>query len=149
MRGEKPGHTLQPTALVNEAWLKLNGWDGADWNDRAHFLAIVAQAMREILVEHARRRNAIKRGGNAQRIDFDERLAVVAWDMDRIIAVHELIEQLKEWEPRQAQVVELRFFLEMSEEEVAAVLRVQPRTVRRDWRMAKAWLRGQIDRPPQ
>jgi RNA polymerase sigma factor (TIGR02999 family) len=133
---EQQGHTLHATALVHEAYLKLAG-SGMPASDRAHFLAIAARAMRQVLVDHARRRKAIKRGGDMVATTLTDGGAQVDFRPDEIIALDEALEQL---EPRQRQVVEFRFFAGMEEKEIAEVLGVSDRTVRREWVKARAWL---------
>ena len=133
---EQQGHTLHATALVHEAYLKLAG-SGMPASDRAHFLAIAARAMRQVLVDHARRRKAIKRGGDMVATTLTDGGAPVDFRPDELIALDEALEQL---EPRQRQVVEFRFFAGMEEKEIAEVLGVSDRTVRREWGKARAWL---------
>ena len=141
LRDEKPCHTLQPTALVHEAFLRLADRRSLDLNDRGPFRAAAAQAMRRILVDHARRKNAEKRGGDRKRVSLDEGLGISdAGEVD-LLALHEALEGLAEFDARQARVVELRFFGGQGEEETAETLGVSLRTVQGDWRMARAWLR--------
>jgi RNA polymerase sigma factor (TIGR02999 family) len=148
MRGERAGHTLHPTALVHEAYLKLLGGVEVDFEDRAHFLGVAARAMREILVDAARRRQAQKRGGEWQRTTLDgealglEAPLVEVLDLDRALA------GLERLESRLRQVVELRFFGGLTEEETAAALEVTARTVRRDWVKARAWLYKELYQAP-
>lgn len=145
LRGERIGHTLQPTALVNEAFLRLVGQNRADWQHRGQFIGIAAQLMRRILVDYARQRAAGKRAGSAVTLD-EERLSPGA-GMDRteeILAVEEVLGRLTELDPQQAHVVELRYFGGLSVEETAEALSISPRTVKRDWAMARAWLRAQL-----
>jgi RNA polymerase sigma factor (TIGR02999 family) len=134
--GEQPGHTLHATALVHEAYLKLAG-SGMPASDRAHFLAIAARAMRQVLVDHARRRKAVKRGGDMVCTTLTDSGGQVEFRPDELIALDEALEQL---DPRQRQVVEFRFFAGMEEKEIADVLGVSDRTVRREWVKARAWL---------
>jgi RNA polymerase sigma factor (TIGR02999 family) len=144
LRRERPGHTLQTTALIHEAYLRLIDAKDVDWQDRAHFFAIAANLMRRILVEHARRRDAYKRGGSQVRVQFDEALAVAdETDVD-LLAIDEALNRLAAIDPQQARVVELRFFSGLSVEETAAALGVSPKTVKRDWSVARAWLRREI-----
>ncbi len=142
LKSERADHTLQATALVNEAYLKLAGGVNVQWKDRTHFFAIAAEVIRHVLVDHARAARAIKRGGRASRFSLHEadQLLNIAERID-IIAVHEAIEHLRELSPRQARVVDLRFFGGLCIEETALVLNVSPRTVKDDWRFARAWLR--------
>jgi len=145
MRGRSAGQTLQPTALVHEAWMKLAASEAADPNDRAHFMAIAATAMRQILVDHARGRAAIKRGGGARRLsidDFDAPDRVAA--PDQVLIIDECLRRLARLDPRQAQVVEMRVFSGMTVEEVATALSMSTRTVELDWRMARAWLADEL-----
>ena len=140
MRKERPGHTLQTTALVNEAYLRLADYKKMRWQSRSHFFAVAAQVMRRILVEQARSKNFAKRGGGAQRISLDETAIVSAGRSEEVIAVDEALTDLESWDPRKGKIVELRFFGGLSIEETAEVLRVSPTTVQREWRSAKAWL---------
>ena len=137
---ERPGHTLQTTALVNEACVRLIGAGNIDWRDKAHFFAIAAKTMRQVLMQHARLRCAEKRGGSAVRVEFSE-ASIPSPMRDRdLIALDDALNCLAENDPREAKVVELRFFGGLSEEEIAHVLRVSDRTVRREWDHAKVWL---------
>lgn len=144
LRRERAGHTLQTTALINEAYLRLIGARDVRWQSRAHFFAIAANLMRRVLVEHARRRDAGKRGGSQVRVQLDEALAVAdETDVD-LLAVDEALDRLAAVDPQQARVVELRFFGGLSVEETARALGVSPKTVKRDWSVARAWLRREI-----
>jgi RNA polymerase sigma factor (TIGR02999 family) len=144
LRRERPGHTLQTTALINEAYLRLIDAKDVRWQSRAHFFAIAANLMRRVLVEHARRRDAGKRGGSQVRVQLDEALAVAdETDVD-VLAVDEALDRLAAVDPQQARVVELRFFGGLSVEETARALGVSPKTVKRDWSVARAWLRREI-----
>jgi RNA polymerase sigma factor (TIGR02999 family) len=138
MRRERSDHSLQTTALVNEAYLRLVDCTRMQWKDRAHFFAVSAQLMRRILVDHARRRN-VKRGRGVPHVPFDE-TAVVGEELHTLVALDDALNALAEIEPRKVRVVELRFFGGLSEEEIAHVLKVSPVTVRRDWSSAKIWL---------
>jgi RNA polymerase sigma factor (TIGR02999 family) len=143
MRKEAAGRTLQTTALVNEAYLRLVDMKNAGWHDRVHFFAVSAQVMRRILVDAARARGAAKRGGAAERVadfDLDQAPSVDTGRAAELAAVDEALEELSRMDPRKARVVELRFFGGLSVEETAEVLRVSPQTVMRDWKLAKAWL---------
>ena len=142
LHAERDGHTLQPTALVHEAWLRLMRQHGADWQNRSQFYAIAAQIMRRILVDHARRRLASKRGDGAAMLDIDELADVIASPMpdDRLVSLNTALEQLSVLDERQARVVELRFFGGLSVEETADVLTLSPTTVKREWATARAWL---------
>lgn len=140
MRRERPGHTLQTTALVNEAYLRLAAYKKMRWQSRAHFFAVAAQVMRRILVEQARSKNFAKRGGGAEKISLDETVVVSAGRSAEVIAVDDALTELESWDPRKGKIVELRFFGGLSIEETAEVLKVSPTTVQREWRSAKAWL---------
>jgi RNA polymerase sigma factor (TIGR02999 family) len=138
MAGQPTGHTLQTTALINEAYLKLVGQEDKRWQNRAHFFGVAAQAMRHILVDYARARHAAKRGGEARAVSLDD-LATTEKTAE-LLALDDALKSLAELAPRQSQVVELRYFGGLSVEETAEVLKVSTVTVTRDWRMAKAWL---------
>jgi RNA polymerase sigma-70 factor, ECF subfamily len=143
MRRERPGGTLQPTALVHEAYVKLINQRAANWQNRAHFFAIAAQQMRRILLEHARSRRAQKRGGGYLSIALDESLKLSADNADNIddvIALDEALHALEALDSQQARIVELRFYVDLSVEETAEVLGIGSATVKRDWAMARAWL---------
>jgi RNA polymerase sigma factor (TIGR02999 family) len=140
MRHQAPGHTLQTTAVVNEAYLRLIDQPGIDWQDRAHFFAVAAQAMRYLLVDHARSQHAAKRGGAAQHMELDE-VAVIAPERSaEMLALDEALGRLAALDPRQGQIVELRYFGGLSLEETAEVMGISSITVRREWGKAKAWL---------
>ncbi|HEU4509773.1 MAG TPA: sigma-70 family RNA polymerase sigma factor [Pyrinomonadaceae bacterium] len=145
LRRERPGHTLQPTALVHEAYLRLAGAQDVPWQNRTHFFAIAATLMRRILVEHARKKAASKRGGAEIRLTLDENLAGADKGID-LLAVDQALERLAAIDAQQARVVELRFFSGLSVEESAEALGVSPRTVKRDWSVAKAWLHRELSR---
>jgi RNA polymerase sigma factor (TIGR02999 family) len=140
MAGQRAGHTLQTTALIHEAYLKLVGQGERRWQNRAHFFGVAAQAMRHILVDYARARHADKRGGEAQAVSLDEATAKAGTQAAEIVALDDALRRLAEVAPRQSRVVELRYFGGLNVEEAAEVLKVSPETVTRDWRMAKAWL---------
>jgi RNA polymerase sigma factor (TIGR02999 family) len=140
---ERAGHTLQPTALVHEAYLRLVDQEQRDWVDRGHFLALAATAMRRVLVHHAERRAAAKRGGDLRRVTLPAELA--GEDLPDMIALDRALERLAAIDPRGAQVVELRFFGGLSNEEAAGVLGLSSRTVEREWRVTRAWLRRELD----
>jgi RNA polymerase sigma factor (TIGR02999 family) len=144
MRGERASHTLQTSALVNEAYLRLAGHEDIQWQNRSHFFAIAAQAMRRILVDHARRSNNQRRGGNAHKVPLDESLIVSAERAAAVVALDDALARLAEVAPRKSQLVELRFFGGLSIDETAEVLNVSPGTIMRDWTFAKAWLRREI-----
>jgi RNA polymerase sigma-70 factor, ECF subfamily len=139
MQRERPGHSLQATALVNEAYMRLVDYKGMQWQNRAHFFAVSAQLMRRILVEHARRHN-LKRGGNIPHVSLED-VAIVAGDRDTdLVLLDEAMNTLAKFDARKAQVVEMRFFGGLSVEETAEVLNVSSITVMRDWSTAKTWL---------
>lgn len=144
MDRERQGHTLQTTALINEAYLRLLGQRQVDWNSRTHFYAVVAQVMRHVLIDHARSRLYLKRGGEAQRVPFDEATLMSTERATELMALDEALTTLAELDARKARVIELRYFGGFSLEETAAVLGVSVMTVRRDWRAAKAWLFQQV-----
>jgi RNA polymerase sigma-70 factor (ECF subfamily) len=146
MAGERRGHSLQTTALINEAYLRLIDVQRVNWQDRAHFLAMAARLMRRVLVDHARGRGYQKRGGGALRVTFDE-LGIPAQDRAaNLVALDDALEDLAKADARKSSVVELRFFGGLSVEETAAVLQVSVETVMRDWKFAKAWLLRAIAR---
>jgi RNA polymerase sigma-70 factor (ECF subfamily) len=140
MAGERPGHSLQATALVNEAYLRLVNAKGVAWQDRAHFLAIAARVMRHILVDHARSRQYQKRGGTAVRVTLDEALVVATEPDQDFVALDDALTALAVVDARKSQVVEMRFFGGLTLEETAEALQVSRETVKRDWKMAKLWL---------
>lgn len=146
MRGERPGHTLQTSALVNEAYMRLAGEHGVDWKNRAHFFGVSAQIMRRILVDHARNRDAQKRGGPAQKISLDNAFAYTAEQSWQVVALHEALNKLAEWDQRQCRIVEFRFFGGLDVDETAEVLGISPTTVKREFQHAKAWLYGELSK---
>ncbi len=148
MARQNPGHTLQTTALINEAYLKLVGQEEKHWQNRAHFFGVAAQAMRHILVDYARSRQYAKRGGGEQAVSLDEALTVSSERAAELVALDDALEQLAKVDPRKCRVVELRFFGGLSVEETAEVLKVSEVTVMRDWSMAKAWLHRELSRSP-
>jgi RNA polymerase sigma factor (TIGR02999 family) len=137
---ERPGHTLQTTALVNEAFIRLVGQQGVDWQNRAHFFAVSAQVMRHILVDYARQRVSGKRGGELRRVTLDAELAVSTERSAELVALNDALSALEKIHPRGSRVVELRYFGGMNNKEAAEVLSVSETTVERDWRLARAWL---------
>ncbi len=144
LQRERPDHTLQATGLVHEAYLRLVDQQTTTWRNRAHFFSVAAQLMRRILVDYARRYRTGKRGGEWNKVEFDEALAPsVSRNLD-VIALDDALHDMAKLNPQHSQIVELRFFGGMTIEEVAEVLDVSPRTVQREWRMARAWLRRQI-----
>jgi RNA polymerase sigma factor (TIGR02999 family) len=148
MNGERPDHSLQPTALVNEAYLRLVGLKRIHWQNRAHFLAMAARIMRRVLVDHARSRKYLKRGGMARRTTFDEALAVADESGPDVIALDDALEALAAIDRRKSDVVEMRFFGGLTAEETAAMLGVSTDTVLRDWKLAKVWLLRELERRP-
>jgi RNA polymerase sigma factor (TIGR02999 family) len=144
MAGERAGHSLQATALVNEAYVRLVNVKDVAWQDRAHFLAVSARVMRRILVDHARAKHYQKRGGDAVRVTFDEGLVVTNEPTLDFVALDDALEVLAKFDERKSRVIELRFFGGLSVEETAAVLNVSPATVMGDWRLAKAWLQREM-----
>lgn len=144
MGRERPGHTLQTTALVNEAYVRLIDWKHVHWQNRAHFFGVAAQLMRRILVDFARARGYAKRGGGALAVTLDDAALVSNNKGADIVALDEALVSLAELDARQSQVVELRFFGGLSIEETAEVLKVSPGTVRRDWSLARAWLHREL-----
>lgn len=145
LRGERPNHTLRPTALVHEVYLRMVDIDEVDWQDRTHFFAIAARQMRRILVDSARARRYQKRGGGAASVTFTEALAVSRSTPD-LVALDDALNLLAEKDDRKARVVELRFFGGLTNEEIASALRISTDTVTRDWQMAKLWLRRELRR---
>jgi RNA polymerase sigma factor (TIGR02999 family) len=144
MKEERPGRTLQTTALVNEAYLRLIDVHNVEWNHRAHFFAVAAQIMHHILLDAARKRVTAKRGGDSPRVNLDE-IADLSWQRgNEVIALDGALTRLAQLDPRKAQVIELRFFGGLSVEETAAVLKVSGDTVMRDWRLARAWLMNEL-----
>lgn len=144
MRREKPGHTLQTSALVNEAYVRLVDQSKIQWASRAHFFGIAAHLMRQILVDQARRRNVAKRGHGALRVSLNEATAVAQEQSASVMALDDALKSLEQIDPRKSRIVELRFFGGMSIEETAEALKVSPGTVMREWTFARAWLRNQM-----
>jgi RNA polymerase sigma-70 factor (ECF subfamily) len=144
MEGERPGHTLQTTALVNEAYLRLADQTNPNWQSRAHFFAVAARVMRGILVSYARSNRAQKRGGGGARIELDEAAIISPEQSKEIIDVHEALEKLAMLDERKARVVELKYFGGLNHDEIAEVLRVSAMTIRRDWMFAKTWLYDEL-----
>ncbi len=146
MNRERIGHTLQPTALVNEAYLRLLAQDRTHWQSRAHFFGVAAQLMRRILVDHARKRHTRKREAPLPGEAAWREPAGATLPLEEVLAVDEGLERLAKWDAQQARVVELRYFGGMSVEETAEFLGISPRTVKRDWSMARAWLHAELSR---
>ncbi len=146
MQQERDGHTLQTTALVHEAYARLVGGQKIEWQNRAHFFGVVAQVMRHVLIDHARRRNYAKHGGDIQQVPLEDATAMSEERAAELIALDEALDELAKLDPRKSRIVELRYFGGLSLEETASVLDVSVMTVRRDWRAAKAWLYKQVGR---
>jgi RNA polymerase sigma factor (TIGR02999 family) len=145
MQRERPGHTLQATALVHEAYMRLADGQQGPWQNRAHFFAIAAHIMRQVLVDHARRRFSGKRGGaNARKVDIETEPLIGADNIEDVIALDEALDRLAKLDPRQSRLVELRFFAGLDVEQLAEIMRLSPTTIKREWRSAKAWLRGEL-----
>ena len=140
MEGQRPGHTLQTTALVNEAYLRLADQTNPTWHNRAHFFAVAARAMRQILVSYARSQRSQKRGGGALKVELDEAAIISPEESKQIVDLHEALEMLATLDSRKAQVVELKYFGGLNYDEMAEVLKISRVTVRRDWQFAKVWL---------
>jgi len=147
LRHERPEHTIQSTALVHEAYLKLVDQKRVSWHDRDHFFAVASKLMRHVLVSYARARGAAKRGAGQTLLAFDESIAVSEWRNVDVISLDDALQRLSQMDPQQGQIVELRFFSGLSIESTATVLHISPATVKRDWNVAKAWLyRELVDR---
>src|SRR5215471_14624040 len=146
MRNERSGNTLQTTALVHEAFLRLVDVKNVDWQHRAQFFAIAAQMMRRILVDGARARGSHKRGGGAARVNIDDVAALMPGPEDSIVALDLALEEFAKVAPRQAKVVELRYFGGLSEEEIAGIMQTSTRTIERDWQFARSWLMRELSR---
>jgi len=144
LRHERPGHTLQATALVHEAYLKLAGQRDAKWQNRAHFFGVASQLMRRILVDYARAQLRNKRGGKQPRISLDDSLLVSADRTDELLAINEMLARLEAMDLRQGRIVELRYFGGLTIDETAEVLHISSKTVLREWNLAKAWLYGKL-----
>jgi RNA polymerase sigma factor (TIGR02999 family) len=139
MRRERPDHTLQPTALINEAYLRLAGGE-VDWKNREHFIGVAAQVMRRVLVDHARSHNAEMRGGGLKRVELDEGLALSPERAEELLSLNEALDRLAKINARQARVVELHYFGGLSMLQIAALLHISERSVKRDWSLARIWL---------
>ncbi len=140
LRRESAGNTLQPTALINEAWMRLIDWKNVEWQNRAHFFGVAAGMMRRVLVDHARRRKALKQGGGAMLVSLTQAGAAAAEQTADIIALNDALNTLSTFDERKGRIVELRFFGGLTEEETAEVLKIPLRTLQREWSMARAWL---------
>ena len=147
MDGQRPDHTLQTTALVNEAYLRLADQTNPNWQTRAHFFAVAARAMRQILVNYAKSYRSQKRGGGALKIELDETALVSPAESTAIVDLHEALKRLATLDPRKGEVVELKYFGGLNYDEIAEVLKISPVTVRRDWEFAKAWLYTELHGP--
>jgi RNA polymerase sigma factor (TIGR02999 family) len=147
LRRERRHHTLQPTALVNEAFMKLVGQRSVHWQNRVHFLSVASQAMRRILLDHARTHRRVKRGGAPAQVTLDEAMLSAESRSIDVLALDEALQRLSALDERQARVVELRFFGGLSVEEAAEVLHLSPATVKREWSMARAWLHAELSGP--
>jgi len=144
MSRERKGHTLQTTALINEAYVRLVDQRNVQWANRSHFFAISAQIMRRILIDHARRHAYAKRGGGARQVSLDETATVIHEDLAEFLRLDEALKSLAELDPRRSQVVELKYFGGLNNDEIAGVLKISKNTVIRDWNMARAWLHSQL-----
>src|SRR5437660_1568999 len=144
MRGERDGHTLQTSALVNEAYMRLAGEHKVDWKNRAHFFGTAANIMRRILVDHARTRDAQQRGGSVEKVSLENAFVYTDAQSWQVVAVHEALNKLQKWDERQCRIVELRFFAGLNVEETAEAMSISPTTVKREFQMAKAWLYGEL-----
>jgi len=146
MAHERRDHTLQPTAIADEAYLNLVEQRDRSFQNRAHFFAVAAQAMRRLLVDYGRRRQTLKRGGDQQRVDIDLPVSDPSGTLDELLAVHEALDRLAVIDARQARIVELRYFGGLTEDETAEMLQISTRTVKRDWTVARAWLHAELSR---
>lgn len=145
MRDERIAHTLQPTALVNEAYIRLVGSLNREWKTRSHFIGVACCVMRQVLIDHARRKKAAIRGGGRQRVSLDEdALPLRQQQSERLLDLDKALGRLKVMDPRKSQIVEMRYFGGLSVDETAETLGIAPRTVKRDWTLARAWLRGEM-----
>jgi RNA polymerase sigma factor (TIGR02999 family) len=147
MRGERDGHTLQTSALVNEAYMRLVDHTNIDWQNRAHFFGVAAQVMRRVLVDHARSRGYLKRGGGNRAVNLDDAAIPAMERASELVALDDALTDLERFAPRKAQVVELRYFGGMTGEEIAEVLELSPATVQREWQAAKLWLLRALREP--
>lgn len=144
MRRERAGHSLQATVLVNDAYLRLVNGSERTWENRSHFYAVAAQAMRRILINHARGRKAAKRGGGVGELQLDDVVVISDDNYEQILAIDEALTRLAEFDPRAGQIVEMRYYAGLKDDEIAEVLGVSPKTVRRDWDVARRWLRNEL-----
>ncbi len=148
MRRERPSHTLQATALVNEAYMRLIGQHDVEWQNRSHFYGIAAQTMRRVLLDYARKHQAAKRGGPAMRFRVDEALLVSEQQLDLVLAVDESLKRLEQIDPQQGRLVELRYFAGLNVEQAAEALGISTATVKREWQFAKTWLQRELGKAP-
>jgi RNA polymerase sigma factor (TIGR02999 family) len=146
MRREQPGQSLQATMLVHDAYLRLVNQEERSWRNRSHFFAVAAHLMRQILIDYARARNAAKRGRGRARLPLEDVIVVSDDKLEEVVAVDDLLQKLAEKDPRLAQIVELRFFGGLTEEEIGGALGISARTVKRDWQVARAWMHGEVSR---
>jgi RNA polymerase sigma-70 factor (ECF subfamily) len=146
LRQERPGHILQTTALVNEAWIRLINWPDASWQNRAHFIGLAAQLMRRVLVDEARRRRAQKYGGDAVHVSLANAEGIAHEKKTDLVALDDALNELATFDERQSRIVEMRFFGGLSLEETAEALKISPRTVQREWSLAQAWLYRELSR---
>ena len=146
MSRERQGHTLQPTALINQAYLRIAQQQNVEWQNHAHFIGFAANVMRRVLVDHAREHNAIMRGGGRVRVELDEGIAFTKETAPQLLLLEEALTRLEQLNPRQAKVVEMRYFGGLSVDEVAGVLGIAPRSVKRDWSLARLWLFEEIQK---
>ena len=144
MRQERPDHTLQATALINEVYLRLIDWHNVRWRDRAHFFGVSAQLMRRVLVDHARHHHVAKRGGDRVKVNLEDRAVVAPERPADLVAIDDALTRLAVLDPRKSQIVELRFFGGLGVEETAEVVKISPRTVKREWSLARAWLYAEL-----
>ena len=144
MAGEVPGQTLQPTALVHEAWLRLTGAENKSWDSRGHFFAAAAEAMRRILIERARAKSRLRRGGRAERVPLDHVTVASEDPPETVLAIHEALDRLTARDPFKAEVVKMRYFVGLSQDEIAQALGVSVPTIRRHWAIARAWLYAEM-----
>lgn len=147
LRRERANHTLQTTALVHEAYMRLVDQDRVEWKNRSHFFGVAAQLMRRILVDYARNHQAAKRGAGAEQVSIDDAVVVSKENLGELVALDELLSRLSAFDPQQARIVELRVFGGLTVEEIAEALAVSPATVKRDWSMAKVWLTRELQKP--
>lgn len=148
MGRERRDHTLQTTALVHEAYIRMVGRPAdVDWQNRVHFFAMASTVMRRVLVDYARAKGSRKRGGDQHEVSLDEKHLLDPNRMEQILTVDEALSRLQQWDARQSRIVEMRFFAGLTEKEIAEVLKISVRTVKRDWRMARAWLKAELSKP--